>query len=84
MEVGDETFDGNRGIDGPEFALGGDGLGESIAGVGFIEEDLTLQIGRFDEVTIDDAEAADAGTNEEVCGGGPDGSATYYDGAGGE
>lgn len=37
IEVGDYSLDGNGGIDGLELALGGDGFGESVAGVGFIK-----------------------------------------------
>jgi hypothetical protein len=84
MEVGHDTLDGNGRIDGVEFAFGGDGFREGIARVGFIEEDLTLQVGRLDEVTIDDAEAADAGTDKEICGRGTDRAATHNDGAGSE
>lgn len=41
-EVGDDTFDNDGGIDGAEFAFGGNGFGKSGAGVAFVEESLAL------------------------------------------
>jgi len=53
--------------------LGGNRFRKAMAGVGFIKQRLPLQIGRFNEVSIDDVERTDSGTNQEVGGGGPDG-----------
>ncbi len=36
-EVGDDAFDGNRGINGAKFLLGGDCFGQGLASVGFVE-----------------------------------------------
>ena len=55
--------------------LGGNRFGKGLAGVGFIEQRLTLQIGWFDEVSINEVDETHAGTNEEVGSGSPDGSA---------
>jgi len=74
-EIGDDTFDGNGGIDGAELALGGDGLGEDVEGVGLIEERLPLQVGGLNEIAIDDFEVADAGANKKIGGGSADGAA---------
>ncbi len=74
-EIGDDAFDGNGGIDRPQFAFGGDGLGKGTESVGFVEERLPLQVRRLHEIPIDDSEIADAGTNEKICGGSADGAA---------
>jgi hypothetical protein len=83
-EIGDQAFNGNGGVDGVEFAFSGDGFGESVASVGFVEERLTLKIGRLDEIAINDSNAANAGTDEKICGGRADGAAADDGGAGGE
>jgi hypothetical protein len=74
-EVGDVGGDGEVGVDGGEFAAGGFGFGEGVAGVGFVVEHLSLEVGLFDEVAIDEGEVADAGAGEQGCGGGSGGSA---------
>lgn len=84
VEIGDDSLDGNGGIDGFEFALGGDGFGEGIAGVGLVEESLTLEIGRLDEIAIEDSNAADAGADQQAGRGGANSSAANDYGAGGE
>ena len=53
--------------------LGGNRFRKGIAGVGFIEQRLALQIGWFNEVPVNDGDRTHAGTNEEVGGGSPDG-----------
>jgi len=50
-------------------AAGGFGFGEGVAGVGLIEEDLALEVGRLDEVAVDEGERANAGAGEQRCGG---------------
>src|SRR6266436_4211778 len=75
-EIGDDAFDGYGRIDGAKLALRGNGLGQNIEGVGFIEEGLTLQVRGLDEIAIDDSEVADARTNEKIGGGSADGAAT--------
>jgi hypothetical protein len=84
IQIGDEAFDGNGGIDGFELALGGDGFGEGIAGVIFIEQGLSLEIGRLDEITIQNSNAPYAGTDEQAGGCGANGAAADDYGAGGE
>src|SRR5262249_25751335 len=76
VEIGDDTFDGDRGVEGAELALSGDGLGQRVAGVGFVEKNLTLQIRRFDEVTVEDADAAYARSDEHSGGRSADGAAS--------
>ena len=69
-EVGDMRGDLDAGVDAGEVAASGFGLGEGFAGVVFVEEDLALEVGGLDEVTVDEGEAADAGAGEETGGGG--------------
>jgi len=83
-EVGNDAFEQDGGIDGAKLALGGDGFGESGEGVGFVEKGLALEIGRFDEITIDYAKLSDSGADQEVGGSGSNGAATDDNGAGGE
>jgi hypothetical protein len=64
-EIGDVGVDGDRGVEESNLAAGGFGLGEGFAGVGLVEEDLTLEVGGFDEVAVDEGEGADAGAGEE-------------------
>lgn len=63
------------GVDALEMASRGFGFRESIACIVLIEEDLSLQVAGFYEVTVDEGEVPDAGTGEQTggCGsGGPD------------
>ncbi len=73
-EVVDAGVDRDGGVEESDFAAGGFGFGEGFAGVGLVEEDLTLEVGGFDEVAVDEGESADAGTGEEGGGGGSGGS----------
>jgi hypothetical protein len=78
-EVGDAGVDGDGGVEEGDLAAGGFGFGEGVAGVGFVEEDLALEVGGLDEVAVDEGEGADAGAGEEggcSCSGGSD----AYDG----
>jgi hypothetical protein len=61
-EVGDVRVDCDRGVEEGDFAAGGFGFGEGFVGIGFVEEDLALEVGKFDEVSIDEGKGADAGT----------------------
>jgi hypothetical protein len=82
-EVGDVGVDGDGGVEESDLAAGGFGLGEPVAGVGLVEEDLALEVGGFDEVAVDEGEGADAGAGEEGCGGGSGGSYADDDDVGG-
>jgi hypothetical protein len=68
-EVGDVRGDLDAGVDAGEVAAGGFGFGESGAGVVFVEEHLALQVGRLDEIAIDEGEVADARARKKPCGG---------------
>ena len=46
-------------------ALGGNGLGQRLARIGFFEERLPLQIGRFDKIPVNDAQAAKPGARQQ-------------------
>ena len=84
-EVGDVGVDGDGGVEEGDFAAGGFGFGEGVAGVGLVEEDLPLEVGGLDEVAVDEGEGADAGAGEEG-GGRGSGSSDADDGdvSGGE
>ena len=55
---------------------------EAAAGVGFVEEDLALEVREFDEVAVNQGESADAGADEKRGGGGSGGSAADDGGVG--
>ena len=64
-EVGDAGVDGDGGVEEGDLAAGGFGFGEAFEGVGFVEEDLALEVGGFDEVAVDEGEGSYAGSGEE-------------------
>ncbi len=64
-EVVDVGLDGDGGVEEGDLAAGGFGFGEGVAGVGFVEENLALEVGGLDEVTVNEGEGADAGASEE-------------------
>src|SRR5690242_1372290 len=67
-KVGNNAFSLDPGIDGAQLAFGGYGLRQGIAGVRLIEQGLSLEVGRLDEVPINDFDRADARANEQVGG----------------
>ena len=73
-EIGDVGGEGDGGVGGEEFAAGGFGLGQGVAGVLLVEEDLSLEVGGLDEVAVDEGEVADAGAGEQRGGGGTGGA----------
>lgn len=66
-DVGDLGVEGAGGIDFGELVGGGDGFGELRAEVVFVEEDLSLEVGEFDEVAIDESNIADARADKGLC-----------------
>jgi hypothetical protein len=78
-KVRNDAFHGHTGVDGAEFAFGSHRFGKGRLRVFFVEEGLPLKIGRLDKIAVDNADASDAGTNQEVCGGGADGAASDDD-----
>ncbi len=58
-------MDGDAGVELGDVAAGGLGLGQALAGVGLIEEDLALEVGGLDEVAVDEGEGAYAGSGEQ-------------------
>lgn len=76
-EVGDVRVNCDRGIEECDLAPGGFGFRERFERVGLIEEDLTLEVGGFDEVAVDEGEGADAGAGEQRRGCSSGGSAAY-------
>lgn len=84
---GDEVFDvgvdADVGVEEGDLTAGGFCLGERVEGVLLVEEDLTLEIGGFDEVAVDEREGADPGAGEERGCRGSGGSAAYDGGVSG-
>ena len=70
------------GIHGAKAAFCSDGFGQGIAGVGFFEERLALEIGEFDEIAVNDAEAAKSRANEQAGADGSESAAADENGAG--
>lgn len=74
-EVCDVGLHGDGGVKEGDLAARSLCLREGVECVGLVEEDLTLEIGGFDEVAIDEGEGSDAGAGQEGCGCGTSGSA---------
>lgn len=70
-DVGDVSADLDFAVEGGDFAAGGFGFREGVAGVGLIEKDLALQVALFDEVAVNEGEGSDAGSGEEAGSGRP-------------
>ena len=64
-EVCDVGVDVDGGVEEGDLAAGSFGFGESFEGVGFVEEDLALEVGGFYEVAVDEGEGSYAGSGEE-------------------
>lgn len=75
-EVGYDAFDGNGRIDGAKLLLSREGFWKRSGGIGFVEKGLALEIRRFDEVTIEDAQSPNAGAGKKRGSGGSDRAAT--------
>src|SRR5262249_17106958 len=68
-QVRNNSFDGYAGVDGPKLAFRGDGLGQRVPRVGFIEKRLPLEVRRFYKVPVNDAEPPESGSHQELsCG----------------
>jgi hypothetical protein len=63
-EIRNVRDDLDRGIHAGQRPGGGDGFGDAIAGVGFVEEPLALEVAQLDVVPVDQKEAADASAGE--------------------
>ena len=83
-EVGDDTFHGDAGIDGAQLLLRGNRFGQGFLGIRFVKKRLALQVGRLDEIAINDSQLTDAGADQKIGGGSADGTATDDDGTGSE
>jgi len=68
-EIGDVGVDCDVGVEEGDLAAGGFGFGKGVAGVGLVEEDLTLEVGGFYKVAVDEGEGAYTGAGEERGGG---------------
>jgi hypothetical protein len=68
--------DGDGGVEERDLAPCGFGLGQGVARVGLVEEDLALEVRGLDEVAVDQGKGADAGAREQRSGGGAGGATT--------
>ena len=73
-EVCDLRVDGYGGVEQSDLQAGGFGFGKAFPGVGLVKQDLTLEVGGFDEVSVDEGEGADASAGEQGGSGGSGGS----------
>jgi hypothetical protein len=64
--------------------LGSNGFGERVASVGFVEEALALKVRGFDEIAVNDAQAAQAGAHQKAGDDCAQGAAAHEDSAGGQ
>ena len=64
--------------------LGGLGLGQAGLGVGGVEEDLTLKVARFEQVAVEDGQAADPRAAQLVGDDAAQGAAADDGGVGGQ
>src|SRR5215469_308040 len=64
-EVGDIRLDDDIGVCSREPPHGSDSFGQALFGVSFLEDNLPLQIVKFDVVTIDDAQLPDPSPDQE-------------------
>ena len=64
-KVCDDGLNLNGGVDEGEVVAGGLSLGGGVLGVGFFKEDLALEVGVLDDVTVNEGEVTDAGAGEE-------------------
>ena len=77
-KVGDVRLDRDLAIEGGNLAGGGNGLGQGLGGVGFIEQRLALEIAGLDVIAVDDADGADAGAGQQSGGGRSGGAAADH------
>ena len=67
-EICDVRTDGYGGVEESDLATGRFGLGEGLEGIGFVEEDLALEVGGLDEIAVDEGEGSDSGAREQGSG----------------
>ena len=65
-QVGDVGVNCDAGVEARDVSARGFGLRQALAGVGLVEEHLALQVGRLDEVAVDQGKGADAGAREQA------------------
>ena len=75
-------FNYDFGIEGRDFAGGGDGLGQGFCGVVLIEQRLPLQIAGLNVIAVDNADRAHAGAGQQGSQGRAGGAAAYNGRAG--
>jgi len=74
-----DAFRANVGVDRAKLVFRSHGFGQGFAGVCFIEQGLPLEVGGFDEISIDNAKASDSRANQEIGRGRPDCSTADQD-----
>ncbi len=65
-QVRNARLDNDPGVEQGNLAAGGLGLGQRVAGVGFIKEHLPLQVAGLDKVAVDQREAPNAGPGKQA------------------
>ncbi len=66
VHIGDDRFDRHFGVDSSKSSSGGNNFGQVIGHILFIEQNLTLQITEFDEVSIDNTNMPHASSDHRV------------------
>ncbi len=64
MDIRHDRMNDERRIDLSQTSGGGDGFGHLPMNIGFVEQDLALQIRQFDQIAIDDDDRARAGPRQ--------------------
>ena len=65
-DVGDDRLDGDGRVDLAQPPRRGDGLGQLLGDVGFVEQHLAVQVVGLEKVAVDDPHEADAGAHEQI------------------
>ena len=58
-------LDGDLGIERRNFSGGGDGFRQRLGSVGFVEQNLALQVAGLNVITVDDAKVSHAGARQQ-------------------
>ena len=82
VDVGDDGFDGDTGIDLPNTRSGRHGLWQALYSIGFFEKGLSLKVCKLYEIAINDPQVADTGAREHLRVGCSESSAAHDQNAG--
>ena len=68
IDVVDDSLNMDGRIDAFQFGSGSDGLGKVFSDVVFVVKRLTLEVGNFNEVPVDDSQESDTGAHQQFGG----------------